>query len=57
VAAREDLEKYSGELFEMLTSGKVQIRIHKCYPLKDAAQSHLDLEGRKTTGKLILKCE
>lgn len=57
VAEREELEQYSGELFEMLVSDRVQVDIYKTYPLKDAAQAHLDLEGRKTTGKLLLQTE
>lgn len=57
VAERHELEKYSGELFEMLVSGKVKIDVHKTYPLKNASEAHTDLESRKTTGKLIIKTE
>jgi NADPH:quinone reductase len=32
----------------------LKLRIHKTYRLTDAAQAHRDLEGRKTTGKLLL---
>jgi len=35
-------------------SGKVKIEIDQRYALKDAAQSHRDLESRKTTGSTIL---
>lgn len=52
---REGLEKYTNELFEMITSGKLDIAIHEVYPLKDVARAHQDLEGRKTTGKLVIK--
>ncbi len=38
----------------MIASGKLKLRIEHIYPLKDAAQAHRDLEGRKTTGKLLL---
>jgi NADPH:quinone reductase len=38
----------------MIAGGDLKIRIHKTYPLADAAQAHRDLEGRKTTGKLLL---
>jgi NADPH2:quinone reductase len=55
VVTREELEKYSSELFEFLTSGKVEVGIHKVYALSDVASAHSDLEGRKTTGKLVLK--
>jgi NADPH2:quinone reductase len=37
-----------------LGSGKLKLRIEKTYPLADAAESHRDLEGRKTAGKLLL---
>lgn len=57
VAERDELEKYAGELFDMLVSGKVKLDVHKTYALKDAAQAHEDLEGRKTTGKLLIKTE
>ncbi|KAL2875891.1 hypothetical protein SGCOL_008887 [Colletotrichum sp. CLE4] len=56
-ATREELEKYSTELFDMITSGKVEVAIHKAYPLKDVKQAHEDLESRNTTGKLILKVD
>ncbi|OHE92587.1 NADPH2:quinone reductase [Colletotrichum orchidophilum] len=56
-ATREELEKYSTELFDMITSGKVEVAIHKAYPLQDVKTAHEDLESRKTTGKLILKID
>lgn len=55
IAQREDLEKYTGELFDMIRSEKVDIAIHEVYPLQDAARAHTDIESRKTTGKLLLK--
>ncbi|KAL1862987.1 hypothetical protein VTK73DRAFT_6503 [Phialemonium thermophilum] len=55
IATREEFETYTKELFGLLESGKVSLDIHKVYPLKDVAQAHSDLEGRKTTGKLLLK--
>ncbi|MEP7353204.1 MAG: quinone oxidoreductase [Acidobacteriota bacterium] len=55
VAQRKDLEWRSSDLFNWIGSGKLKIRIDKTYPLADAAQAHRDLEGRKTTGKLLLK--
>jgi NADPH2:quinone reductase len=53
-ATREDLEWRAGEVLGMIASGDLKLRIHKTYPLADAAQAHRDLEGRKTTGKLLL---
>lgn len=54
---REDLVKYSKELFDLVLSKKVNIRLHKIYPLKDVVQSHKDLESRTTSGKLLLECQ
>ena len=56
VEAREDLEKYSNELFDLVTSGKLDVRVHNVYSLADAGKAHADIESRKTTGKLLLKC-
>lgn len=49
-----DLQWRAGELFEWLRTGRLHLHIQKAYPLAEAAQAHRDLEGRKTTGKLIL---
>lgn len=57
VAERKDLEKYSNELFGLVTSGEVNIAIHDVYPLSEAARAHIDIESRKTTGKLLISCE
>jgi len=53
-AKREDLEAMAADLFDVVGSGKVKIEINQRYALKDAAQAHIDLEGRKTTGSTIL---
>ena len=53
-ATREELEWRAGEVLGMIANGELKLRIHKSYPLADAAQAHRDLEGRKTTGKLLL---
>ena len=55
VATREDLEWRSGEILDLVGSGALKVRIHQTYALEDAAKAHRDLEGRKTTGKLLLK--
>lgn len=52
----EELEHYTSELFKLVTSGKLEVRIHEVYPLADAARAQADIESRKTTGKLLLKC-
>jgi NADPH:quinone reductase len=54
-ATREELEWRANEVLQMIVDGDVKLRIHNVYPLAEAAQAHRDLEGRKTTGKLLLK--
>src|SRR5579864_9112806 len=52
-AKRSDLVSMANNLFKVVGSGAVKIPTHK-YALKDAVQSHKDLEGRKTTGSVVL---
>ena len=54
IATREELVARSSAVFGMMTSGKLKLRIEHTYPLAEAKQAHRDLEGRKTTGKLLL---
>jgi NADPH2:quinone reductase len=54
IATREELMARSSAVFGMITSGKLKLRIEHTYPLAEAQQAHRDLEGRKTTGKLLL---
>jgi len=53
-AARDELEWRAGDVLNWVVSGDLKLRIHKVYPLADAEQAHRDLEGRVTTGKLLL---
>jgi len=53
-ATREELVERSGAVFGMIAAGKLKLRIEHTYPLQDAPRAHRDLEGRKTTGKLLL---
>jgi NADPH2:quinone reductase len=53
-ATRADLEATAKELFDIVLSGKVKIEILRTYALKDAQQVHRDLEGRKTTGSIVM---
>jgi NADPH:quinone reductase len=53
-ATPEELAWRAGDVLNWIGQGKLKIHIHKVYPLADAAQAHRDLEGRKTTGKLLL---
>ena len=54
IAARADLVKRSNDLFNAVKSKKVKIETTARYKLADAAQAHRDLEGRKTTGSVVL---
>jgi len=51
---REELLWRSGDVLGWVKDGRLRLRIFKTYKLADAAQAHRDLEGRRTTGKLIL---
>ncbi|MBY0331241.1 MAG: quinone oxidoreductase [Acetobacteraceae bacterium] len=53
-AKRDDLMATAKELFEVVQSGAVKIRVNQTYALKDAAQAHIALEARKTTGSTVL---
>jgi NADPH2:quinone reductase len=53
-ATREELEWRANDVLRWIAAGELKLRIHKTYPLAEAAQAHRDLEGRKTTGKLLL---
>ena len=54
MATREELLARSSAVFGMITAGKLKLRIEHTYPLGEAQRAHRDLEGRKTTGKLLL---
>ena len=51
---REDLVASAKELFDHVIAGDIKVGPRQQYPLKEAAQAHRDLEGRKTTGSTIL---
>jgi NADPH2:quinone reductase len=53
-ATREELVARSGAVFGMMAAGKLKLRIEHTYALAEAQRAHRDLEGRKTTGKLLL---
>jgi NADPH:quinone reductase len=54
VATREELTWRAGEVFEAILDGSLRITIGGRYPLADARRAHEDLQGRRTTGKLLL---
>ena len=51
---REELMWRAGDVFNWIRSGQLKIRIHGTFPLREAAEAHRQLEGRKTTGKVLL---
>lgn len=54
VRTPELLNKVAGELFKVVKNGTVKISINQRYALADAARAHADLEGRRTTGSILL---
>jgi len=54
IHTRAELEHRSNDVLNMLAAGDLKLRIHQTYPLAKAQQAHTDLEGRKTSGKLLL---
>lgn len=54
IISSEELQARAGAVFEMIGAGKLKLRIEHVYRLSEARQAHRDLEGRKTTGKLLL---
>jgi NADPH2:quinone reductase len=54
IITAEELQQRMGAVFGMMSNGKLKLRIEHIYPLAEAQQAHRDLEGRKTTGKLLL---
>jgi len=54
IATTEELQSRSSAVFKMILEGKLELRIAHTYRLAGAATAHRDLEGRATTGKLLL---
>jgi NADPH2:quinone reductase len=50
-----ELRWRASDIFNWLASGRLRLHIQKVYKLADAAEAHRDLEGRRTTGKLLLE--
>ena len=53
-ASREDLQQRAGDVLGWIRDGKLKVRMEFEFPLKDAAEAHRALEGRRTTGKVLL---
>lgn len=54
IATREDLEWRTGDVFKWIAEGKLKLRLEHFFPLLEAQAAHEALEGRLTTGKVIL---
>jgi NADPH:quinone reductase len=54
IITSQELQARASAVFSMIAAGKLKLRIEHTYPLAEASQAHRDLEGRKTTGKLLL---
>lgn len=59
VTTREERERYSSELFELVQSGKVKINVHGEYAFdtEGLRSAFADIKSRKTTGKLVVKID
>ena len=55
IATREATQAMADDLFGVVGSGQVKIRIDQRFPLAEVAQAHRDLEARKTTGSTVLQ--
>jgi NADPH2:quinone reductase len=54
VATRDELQWRAGELFEAVAAGSLDVRVGRRFPLAAAEGAHRALEGRATTGKVLL---
>jgi len=55
IATRAELEHRAGDVLNWAAKGELKLRTEFLYPLSDAAQAQIDLEARKTTGKILLE--
>ena len=55
IATRAELEWRAGDVLGWAAKGELNLRTEHIYPLADAAQAQSDLEGRRTTGKILLE--
>jgi NADPH2:quinone reductase len=54
IATREELLGRCEDIFDWIATGDLKVRIGATYPLEQAAEAHRALEGRGTTGKVLL---
>jgi NADPH:quinone reductase len=55
LATKEEFQNYTAEVLKMVAEGNLDIKVWKTYKLSEAKQAHIDLEERKTSGKLLLE--
>jgi NADPH2:quinone reductase len=55
IYTRDETLQYAQELWNFIEKDGLKVKIHEIYPLKDVKRATKDIEGRKTTGKLLLK--
>jgi NADPH2:quinone reductase len=55
IATRDELVARTTDLFAWLKSGELRVRMDTVFPLAEAARAHMELEARRTTGKLLLQ--
>ena len=53
-ATREELEQRAGDVLGWVQSGQLKLRVEHVFPLSEASEAHRQLEGRATTGKVLL---
>jgi NADPH2:quinone reductase len=54
MANRHEFQVRTGDIFDWMTSGKLQVRIDQKFPLAEAAEAHRYIEARQTKGKVLL---
>ena len=54
IATREELLERAGSVLDQVAEGRLNVRIGGRYPLEEAGRAHEDLQGRRTTGKLLV---
>ncbi len=54
ISKREELEIRARDVFDWVMKGQIKLRISREFPLSQAREAHMALEGRKTTGKILL---
>jgi NADPH2:quinone reductase len=55
IATHSELEWRAGKILDWAATGELKLRTEHMYPLAEVAQAHIDLEARKTTGKILLE--